>query len=644
MPDPTDPLAGTTGVAAPTNPVSMQPPSPIQLDPASVPALGGDNLGPYTPQPAPVSSVDAPQLTDTIPSETAPNNPDIERNYHEATWRRILDRVGTILGGDQTIHMHKDTDGNITVTHDPSTGGEKWGRIAAAALGGAAKGLANSQGPGGLAKAAGAGVEYGMNIPKQEQENVDAQATAEQKRMEANANMAKLHQDAYLGMMRNNTLQVAMDEKSAQLTNDYVEKLKSSPDAKDYGPISGPDDLMRITSENADFLKHHTGLVMSAVPVSNGKGGTSLHAVAVDPGDDERMTSATDQRFYIANDASGKPVLKAEPMGGARMKNRELRLANQGVQTQYMDQLGKWGTLQKNLRDPAEKVPASYQQAYGMAANTNDPAEKKKYNALGDDLFSKATRLKETTTIKNILPSNPNSVANWGELLSDPKSGVTLANVPVKERGTVINAMATAGQKIAKPLTGAELNRSDLAGNALSNIEEAQRIMEKRPNMFGPAGFMSTKFKQAFEGGDPDAQAFMTAITLAQLPLVGIHGVRGKYAVEDLAKLDSNLYNNVDSMRNILSEIHRSAQEFADSGGRKKETATPAPGGTPPPTPAPAAAGGQQQPNTPQPVTYKPLDVLPSADGKSHIQLINNVWTPVALVNGQWKPIPQPPK
>ena len=208
MPDPTDPLAGTTGEAAPDNLVSR--------DPSSIPALGGDNPGPYTPpQPAPVSSVDAPQLTDTIPSETAPNNPDIERNYHEATWRRILDRVGTILGGDQTIHMHKDTDGNITVTHDPSTGGEKWGRIAAAALGGAAKGFANSQGPGGLGKAAAAGVEYGMNIPKQMQENADAQATAEQQRMEASANMAKLHQDAYLGMVRNNTLKVALDKQSA---------------------------------------------------------------------------------------------------------------------------------------------------------------------------------------------------------------------------------------------------------------------------------------------------------------------------------------------------------------------------------------------------------------------------------------------
>ena len=251
-------------------------------------------------------------------------------------------------------------------------------------------------------------------------------------------------------------------------------------------------------------------------------------------------------------------------------KKGKVRAANQTTIAQFAGLSNKWTNTQTKAANAAkEKVPGNYEQAYGMAAQTNDPAEKQRYTALGDELFQKATRLKSITTIKNVLPSNPNSIANWGDLLSDPKSGVTLANVPTKERGAVIDAMKTAGQKIAKPLTTAELNRADLASNALLNIEKAQAILERRPDMFGPGGFLTTKFKKAFEGGDPDAQDYLSDVTLAGLPAVGVHGVKGKWALEDLNKLDSDLYNNPESMRRALNDIHDSVSEFADSGGRK---------------------------------------------------------------------------
>ena len=54
--------------------------------------------------------------------------------------------------------------------------------------------------------------------------------------------------------------------------NSYRDQLASSPNAKDFGAISGPDDLVRINSENADFLKSHTNLSLKAVPVPDGKG------------------------------------------------------------------------------------------------------------------------------------------------------------------------------------------------------------------------------------------------------------------------------------------------------------------------------------------------------------------------------------
>ena len=101
---------------------------------------------------------------------------------------------------------------------------------------------------------------------------------------------------------------------------------------------------------------------------------------------------------------------------------------------------------------------------------------------------------------------------------------------------------------------------------------------------------------------------FVTDMHLANLPAVGIHGVKGKYAVEDLAKLDSDLYTNAEAMGRILSDIHRSAQEFSASGGRQpaqqtQQTQQTQQGGGHqggghqgggPPTPTPAAGRAPQ--------------------------------------------------
>ena len=164
--------------------------------------------------------------------------------------------------------------------------------------------------------------------------------------------------------------------------------------------------------------------------------------------------------------------------------------------------------------------------------------------------------------------SNPGQIGLWAKAVADPTSGVTLATVPAAARGAVVQAVAAGGMKIAKPLTSQEMNRMDLANNAVLNIEEAQSILARRPDMFGPAGWGKTKYEKAIAGGDPDALKFQAAITLANLPAVGIHGVRGKWAIEDLDKLDGNLYLNPESMQGVLGEIHRSASEFQSLAGR----------------------------------------------------------------------------
>jgi hypothetical protein len=485
----------------------------------------------------------------------------------------------------------KDADGNPTITKGPSTEKEKWGRIAAAALTGAAQGFANSQGPGGLGKAAAAGVQAGMQMPQQRQDQVQKQLTADQKSMLFKANMAHLNQQAASSALDLKARNLKFSSDVADVLNKQAEITANSPGVQDMGVTESPQDAYKLHQTNPELMAAHPQGKVVVHPEVDGQGNVKgFHSYVIDPAyADQRNDKPLPMYSQVYNPDTKKFEPKQTgtiPVGGTTNGNYALN---------SQDFATKSAAITKNQADadkaeadankpPTQKVPTNYEQAYGMAAQATDPAEKKKYTALGDDLFSKATRLKQTVAIKNVLPSNPDSTKNWGDLLSDPKSGVTLANVPAKQRGDVINAMKVANQQIAKPLTAAELNRSDLAGNALSNIEEAQRILTARPDLFGPGGWLKSKFRQALEGGDPDARAYQTAINLANLPALGIHGIRGKYALEDLSKLDSDLYTNKAAMANVLSEMHRSVDEFSNAGGRKIQTA-----------PASGAGGGQSK-------------------------------------------------
>jgi hypothetical protein len=559
----------------------LAPPDPTWNPPPAAPPdamVAAQNIAPVqqsvdvTTQPPSdqLQAIPPAGMTAMIPSETPPNHPDIERQYHEATWRRILDKVGTILGGDQTLHVTKDADGNIKMTHDPSTGGEKWGRIAAAALGGAAQGLANSQGPGGAARAAAAGTQYGLQLPKQMREEADAQATAEQKRMMDNANNALIHQRGYLTMLESQGKKLQLDSESAALMNAYRDEMANSPESKDFGVITGPQDLVDKTNQNQDFLNNHLNYRTKSALVP-GKNGFELHAIATDPGDDAQPVGEGAVLHVIQTDPeTGKPRLTSEPVSKGSRKMGALRVANSAVDVQFAGLMNNYNKAQIE-RDKAdrEKIPTTQEAAVidkYRRLYPDDPA--KAMDAAAKEIQAGKKELRSITNINNLPPPTPANLANWGALLADPRSGVTLAQVPPKQRDAVVDAMKTGGQRIAKPLTGDELKRSDLAYNALSNIERAQEILQKRPDMFGPAGWGKTQFQKFLKGGDPDAIAYKAAINLANLPAVGIHGVRGKWALDDLKELDSNLYLNPESMSNVLAEIHRSASEFAPMGGR----------------------------------------------------------------------------
>ena len=136
------------------------------------------------PQPGQVATEQSPQPDAEIAAGAA----------HQNWLSHILDTVGTILGGDKTIVATKHPDGTVTVEHNPSTTGEKWGRVAEAALGGAARGMAVGQGPGGAGRAFAAGTQAGLAQPQQNLAAANAEAANMNAQQLATAQRALLNQ------------------------------------------------------------------------------------------------------------------------------------------------------------------------------------------------------------------------------------------------------------------------------------------------------------------------------------------------------------------------------------------------------------------------------------------------------------------
>lgn len=160
---------------------------PSGVQPIPTPGTGMVQQQWTPPQPGQVDTVQSPQPDAEIAAGAA----------HQNWLSHILDTVGTILGGDKTIVATKHPDGSVSVEHNPSTTGEKWGRIAQAALGGAARGMAAGQGPGGAGKAFGAGAIAGLAQPQQNLDQANQQAANLSAQQLRNAQNIALNQQIF---------------------------------------------------------------------------------------------------------------------------------------------------------------------------------------------------------------------------------------------------------------------------------------------------------------------------------------------------------------------------------------------------------------------------------------------------------------
>lgn len=282
---------------------------------------------------------------------------------------------------------------------------------------------------------------------------------------------------------------------------------------------------------------------------------------------------ATGGQLLSAQAKAGDRVLKAEKLANDVGLNTEKMVENMRKQSGLMPVRDDKGSIQRNpdgtMKTRNLKTEEMTPEEYARLQDVRAQTDLRTAQAKAAPVKARAQMMNaERMRTEKVQASQPAYVQAWAKVLTDPTQKATIAQVPSAARGAVLQAIQGQGGKLAIPLSGDEIKRMDLATNAIHNIEKMQSILDKRPDMFGPSGWMGTKFEQAVSGGDPDAVDFLAAKTLANLPAVGIHGVRGKWALQDLDKLDGNLYLNADSMRNVLSDVHDSAKQFQNVAGR----------------------------------------------------------------------------
>jgi hypothetical protein len=171
MADPVTPLATNDPNAwTPTG----ASPTPMDVNPATM----GQGQVPNLPAAAQPTVTQGPDPNAFVPTTTnVTSDPELHAAaVHHSRLANALNAVADILGGNKTLNLVRNPDGSVDVTQKDATTGEKWGRIAQAALSGAAKGFAVGQGPGGTARAASTGILSGLAMPQQQIDQTTAMA------------------------------------------------------------------------------------------------------------------------------------------------------------------------------------------------------------------------------------------------------------------------------------------------------------------------------------------------------------------------------------------------------------------------------------------------------------------------------------
>ena len=396
---------------------------PYQGDPQSVDVNAPDNGQAITDP--------DPQLTATIPSETAPNNPDIERQYHEAWWRHALDKVGTILGGDTTIHVTKDKDGNVTMTHDPSTTGREVGKSSSQQLSAEPpqdwlirRDREDSQ------RQPQRGLRQGYNSRSSANNRPSRTWIFENKQLLAKANRIHLTQQTAMEAAQTRLENLKLDQATADVLNKNLEDYQGRPGAVDYGAFdsSDPNGVINLSKKNPgamdDFLGKNNRKTAVVLEPDH-----KLHVIGYNGSDQDRWNDKPADIPYNDIDKNGKPIIATKPAGPGTHKQGELDLTRDAVQAEYLKRMGLWAKAQKDESSALkpEGEPKTLPEMNLAIERETDPVKKQQLISARDATVSQQKQLRTVNQVNvgTVAPgTTPESmIAPGGKFAPETVSG-----------------------------------------------------------------------------------------------------------------------------------------------------------------------------------------------------------------------------
>jgi hypothetical protein len=294
---------------------------------------------------------------------------------------RIADRVSSAIAGDTTYRVTHKPDGTVDVSSDPSTRGEKWGRIAAIALGGAFKGLAAGQGPGGAEKAAAAGGQFGMQLPQQMKENVEKDATEEQKRQLAQANIALTHQKMMANVIDLREGGIRLSKEESDLFNNLHDQMQKSNGYTELARGKDMADVMQQHARDPNFLQNLTDPDVRTATIADTQGNPTVVMFKTDPGTMGRKNDKPEDvpRPFI-DPKTGELTTQFDTYNPGTEKLGVIRAAQAAGTNAVLDAKKKQADADKAEKDTPDKNLATYQAAAVKARmdaeKEPDPAKK----------------------------------------------------------------------------------------------------------------------------------------------------------------------------------------------------------------------------------------------------------------------------
>jgi hypothetical protein len=525
MPD--DPMADNSATPVPFQP-GMDPTNPTMATTPSAPSQ-------TTISPA-ASAVLAP----------TPMPPDVQQ--HMGWLGNVLDKVGSILGGDKTYSVKKDTDGNISVSEDPSTRGEKWGRVAAAALTGAGAGLANSQGPGGPARAAAAGIQAGAQMPQQQKQQAQQDATFEQQTQMRNAQKALTQQQIAQSAFNMQQKGIALTQAQVDRSNAIQDWIGSNKVNQDLGTFKNMDEAMKMTKTNPDAMANHANGKLHFAQEADGK----VHVWNMDQAWlDQKNDKDVTFKELVPGDSPDAPMqFKDHVIQAGSMTNAKIEQAEEG----NTNRIAKY---QLDLGGLQEKADAAKQASQDRQAGIQERAQAARQATAerAENAAANRSLQRQIAEGKGYISGTPTPPA--------PAGSYDAKFPPVQNFAKGTDGINP--KQIGKP-TADVTKAARLSQSAIYNSQQAINLLKAHPDLVGRLNSLGDKWQFAVgvDHNDPltQLQGYIEQSTQASL---GAHNYRGtKYAQDKEAEVTNHLKNDPSSIIAQLQTRINSNQQFAD--------------------------------------------------------------------------------